>query len=353
LRWFAVIFFSPAICFAAYFVLQLSCGFLPLCHAQLREFSDSVIGSLSIEEEDPLFSLPLLLESELPIHLRLSVFNSESTDKEVEERPRRVNPYPIPKRIDISHIEGKGIGYETGYTKLEVIFGPEYRLGHFLPLVDIEASVLDDGKIDAGIGFIGRYIPKTLCEIFGFNIFYGFRQGKLGNYQQLNGGFEILNKRWELHTNAYVPVGVKTHQRTYPFDDFIGDFHAVKRRYEFAGYAFDVNAGYYFVNGKHFQLYASVGPYYISGKFHDSAWGGKFMFRPQYRDYLAIEFSASHDRIFETIYQVNVVFTIPLYHYSSAIKSKKGPCGIPNRQIYQPVDPNVILQEKCCWRFNW
>lgn len=325
----------------------------------MREFRGSIPNSLLAEESALPFSLlaeqtlPLLLRGEHPIHLKFDLLASESTDKRVEERPRRVNPYPIPKRIDISHIEGKGIGYETGYTKLGVIFGPEYRLGHFLPLVDVEAAVLDNGTVDAGVGFIGRYIPKKLCEIFGFNISYGFRQGKLGSYQQVSGGLEVLNKRWELHTSVYVPVGVKMHKRTCQFDDFIGDFYAVRRHYEFANYAFDINAGYYFVNGKYFQLYASAGPYYISGKFHHSAVGGKVMLRPQYRDYLAVEFSASHDHIFKTIYQVNVVFTIPLYHYSSSLKNKKGPCGIPNRQIYQSTDPDIVLQEKCCWRFNW
>jgi hypothetical protein len=243
--------------------------------------------------------------------------------------PRHVNIYPIPKRIDIGHIEGKGIGYETGYTKLSVVFAPEYEVGHCVSMLDLRGVVFDDGKLAANAGIIARFLPKSFCEVFGVNLFYDFREGKYGNFNQVSGGFDLLIRRWEVHGNASVPVGTTRHTKN--------------GAHEYAEYAFDVNAGYYFVNDKNFQLYAGAGPYYLCG--HASAVGGKVVLRPQLSDYLSVELSASYDRIFRAIYQANVVLTIPLYRFSCALKHKKGPCCTANRQIYQPIDRDIVLIE--------
>ena len=261
--------------------------------------------------------------------------------------------YPLPKRIDIGHIEGKGIGYTQGYSHLSMILGPEYHRGHFLPLISMGAQVFNDRRWGANLGFIGRYLPRSLCEVFGFTVFYNFREGKLGSYHQIGGGFEVLNKRWEIHTKGLIPVGAKRHSRPDVFDDYVGPFRFVSTRTEFAFYALDVNAGYYLVNGKHFQLYASAGPYYLSGEFDKKSWGGKVLVRPQYQDSLFVELSMSHDRIFNTIYQINVIFSLPLYQLSSRLKNKKGPCGMSNRQVYQPIDPDIILDRECCCHANF
>ncbi len=261
--------------------------------------------------------------------------------------------YPIPKRIDIGHIEGKGIGYECGYTKLSLLFGSEYRVGEVLSLLDLRGVVFDDGTYAANVGFIGRFFPKSLCEVFGFNVFYDFRQGELGKYQQIGGGVEILNNRWEVHGNAYVPVGQRKHRKICVFDDYIGPYRAERQQYEFAEYAFDANVGYYVVDVKNFQLYASAGPYYFFGKFDTSTWGGRAVLRPQYHDYIAIELSISHDSIFQTIYQVNVTLSIPLYNYFSSVGRKKNRCKMSDRQIYQPIDRDIILLKKCCWKTNF
>lgn len=272
--------------------------------------------------------------------------------KKSKETPRRANPYPSPKRIDFSHIEAKGIGYKVGYTKLAVLFAPEYKIGSFLPLAQLSGQAFNNGTFAGSAGFIGRYLPSSLCEVFGFYTFYDFRHGEIGNWHQISGGLEVLNRRWEVHANVRAPVGAHVHGRKRVFK-YDGPYRAIRKHYEFSDYAVDANAGYYLVNSKNFQLYAAAGPYYLFGEFDNSAWGGKAMLRPQYRDYLSVEFSVSHDHIFETIYQANVIFSIPLYNYSSAIKKKSGPCRVANRQIYQPIDPDIILQEKCCWKFNW
>lgn len=276
-----------------------------------------------------------------------------SSNPSMEESRDSVNIYPIPKRIDVGHIEGKGIGYNTGYTKLSIVFAPEYRVGHYLSLIDVRGVVFDDGKFAANAGYIGRYLPKSFCEVFGFNVFYDFRQGHRGNYNQVSGGFEVLNRRWELHANASVPVGTREHIKRIVYDNYIGPFREVCKREEAAKYFFDGSIGYYMVNGKNFQMYAAAGPYYLFGKFGGSAVGGRALLRPQFGDVASVELSVSHDHIFETIYQVNVVLTLPLYKLSSRLKNKKGSCGTNNRQIYQPIDRDIVLLERTCCNNNF
>jgi hypothetical protein len=283
----------------------------------------------------------------------LSTASSYVPSMEKVANPVRVNNYPLPKRIDMGYRSEYRSYHRPGYAKLAVLFAPEYQMGHFLPLVDVRGIALTDGTFGGNLGFIGRFLPSTQCLVYGFNVFYDVRGGKFGTYHQMGGGFEVLAKRWEVHANAYLPVGLHKYTRKCVFDDYIGNYRAVRKRYEFAEYAFDATAGYYIVNGKNFQLYASAGPYCFFGKFHTSAFGGMAALRPQYRDYLAVEFSVTHDHIFNTLYQASVVFSIPLYNYSSRIKHKRGPCGVANRQIYQPIDRDIILLRRCCWTYNW
>jgi hypothetical protein len=253
----------------------------------------------------------------------------------------------------MGHIEGKGIGYSRGYAQLSMILGPDYRKGHFLPLVSVAGKVFDDGRFGAHLGFIGRFIPRSLCEVFGFAAFYDFREAKLGSFHQIGLGAEVLNKRWEVHAKGRIPVGAKSHSRTDVFKDYVGPYRFKSTRSEFASYVFDINAGYYLVNGKQFQLYAAAGPYYLSGQFDKKSWGGQVMLRPQYQDSLYVELTMSHDHVFNTIYQVNVIFSIPLYRFSSRLKDKRGPCGMSNRQIYQPIDPDIVLNKECCCSANF
>lgn len=277
----------------------------------------------------------------------------EGKSKEPPAPPHDIDHRYLPQWVQIGHSEGKGIGYRDGYTKFAMVLGPEYEIGTFLPLVQLDVLGFDDGKIAGSVGLLGRYLPKSFCGIFGLDLFYDVRQGRFGTYNQVSGGFEILSRRWELHTMASFVVGEKYHTRTKRFDDYIGPFVMEAKEFEVGVNRVDANAGYYLIYGKYFQTYAAAGPYYLYGKFGASAWGGRAVLRPQYRDIISVELAASYDHIFGMIYEVNAVLSIPLYNFSSALKHKKGPCGIPNRQIYQPVDPIVALRCRCCQKANF
>src|SRR3974390_1481326 len=57
-----------------------------------------------------------------------------------------------PHRIDIKHIEGKGIGYNQGYTSLDGLFTSMWN--DFIPFVDLRAHVFNNGRwaANAGLG---------------------------------------------------------------------------------------------------------------------------------------------------------------------------------------------------------
>ena len=264
------------------------------------------------------------------------------------------NPYPLPKRVDLSHIEGKGIGYSAGYTRLDLLLAPDYKAEGFLPMIDLNGLRFNDNTYAANVGFVGRYLTNSLCEILGGNIYYDYRQGVRGDYHQLGVGLEVIGKRWDFRANAYVPFGVKRHTTKCVFDDYIGPYCATKRENEFAAYTYNAEIGYQLINSNTFPLYIAVGPYYFSGEFDTTAMGGKVRLRPQYKDYIALDLSFSHDNVFGSIFQVEVIFSLPLYQLSY-IKDKKGPCGISNRKVYQPVERFWVmpLSERCCWKANF
>ena len=76
--------------------------------------------------------------------------------------------------------------------------------------------------------------------------------------------------------------------------------------------------------------------------------------RPQYKDYVALDMSVSYDKSFKTVYEAAVIVYLPLYQISSK-KSRKAPCGITDRQVYQPIERFEImpLGKNCCWKTNF
>jgi hypothetical protein len=262
-----------------------------------------------------------------------------------------------PKRMTLRHVEGsgEGIGYGTDYTTLALLFASDYKVGHIMPMLDLRAHRFDNNTYAANVGIAGRYIPQsgTFCQILGFNAFYDYREGNKGNYSQVGVGLEILGKRWDLRANGYAPIGVKKHKTTCVFDDYIGDYYAIHRECEFTSYGYNAEIGYYLVRSKDYFLYAAGGPYYLARKCHDKTRGGMFRIRPQYKDYLALDFSVSYDPVFKTVYQAQVILYLPLYQLSK--KGNQRPCNLLDQQIYQPIERFEVmpLGRRSCWQTNF
>lgn len=262
-----------------------------------------------------------------------------------------------PKRVTLRHVEGWGAGvnYGTDYSTLAFLLAPDYRVGKVMPMLDLRGHRFDNNKYAANVGIAGRYIPKsnTFCQILGFNLFWDWRQGHKGTYNQLGAGLEVLGKRWDFRANGYAPVGVRKRKSKCVFDQYEGGYFAIHKECEFTSYGFNAEVGYYAVRSDNFFLYTAIGPYYLVRKCHDRTRGGMFRIRPQYKDYLAFEGSISYDSVFKAVYQAQIIFYLPLYQLSK--KGNQRPCNLTDYQIYQPIERYEVmpLGKRSCWRRNF
>ena len=262
-----------------------------------------------------------------------------------------------PKRITLRHVEGwgEGVSFGTDYSTLALLSAPDYRSGPCYADVGPSRSPFRQQHLCGKYRYWGQIHSNWgwFCQILGLNAFYDWREGKLGNYQQIGVGLEILGKRWDLRANGYVPISVKQRKLKCVFNQYEGDYFAIHRQCEFTSYGYNAEVGYYAIRGKDFFLYAAGGPYYLVRKCHNKTRGGEFRLRPQYKDYLALDFSVSHDNVFGTVYQAQVILYLPLYQISKRIN--KRPCGLSDQQIYQPIERFEVMPigRRSCWQTNF
>ncbi|HSW87027.1 MAG TPA: inverse autotransporter beta domain-containing protein [Rhabdochlamydiaceae bacterium] len=259
------------------------------------------------------------------------------------------------KRVAFRHAQGTaGINYGTNYSTVALLFAPDYQIGTVLPMIDARAHRFNNRTYAANLGIAGRYIPdpNMFCELLGFNAFYDFRQGCKGNYNQIGVGIEVLGRIWDFRANGYFPVGKRKHKTHCFFDDFDGDFFISHRSTEFVSYGFNAEIGALAKDYKNFLLYVAGGPYYFLRKCCNRTLGGEIRIRPQYKDYIALDLRLSYDQVFRTVFQAEIIISLPLYQLDP---QNKGPCRITDRQIYQPIERFEImpLGRRECWKFNF
>jgi len=263
----------------------------------------------------------------------------------------------LPKRIAISHVTGTGIGmgFTTDYTTMDILFASLPKPGHFIPMIDLRGHRFDDNTYATNVGLIARYVPEsnTFCQLLGFNMYYDYRQGVKGHYNQIGVGIEALGKRLDFRGNAYVPLSKMKHLTNCLFDQYIGDYFINFRKEECVAYGFNAEVGYLIVRSKQFLLYSATGPYYLSKKSNMNTQGWEFRLRPQYKDFCAVDLELSYDPLFNWVFQGRFIVSLPLYQI--ACKKDDAPCGITNRQIYQPVERFEVipLQRRCCVNSNF
>ena len=275
--------------------------------------------------------------------------------------PARSNEsYSLLKRVTVRHVVGDQerdcIPFATNFTSLEIFTASDYQPNKMFPFLDLRGHRFDNNTYAANVGIGGRYVPKNdsgFCEMLGLNIYYDYRQGCVGYYQQIGAGIEVLGRRWDFRANAYAPFGARRHIKTCFFNDYEGDFFAKRQDIESVSYSFNGEVGYLAINGKNFSFYMAGGPYFLArGRCCTSTVGVEARIRPKYRDYVALDLSARYDDLFGTIWQASIIFTLPLYQISNL---NERPCGLRDWQIYQPVERFEVmpLSKRSCWETNF
>ena len=338
---------------------------------------------LSIHEEPAVDSLLFFQEVELPVPpvkiaqqesstpfaINDKLFASASSESLLTSSSTKSQPVssqqtisdPIPQWLSLSNTQATddGFGNVQSYWSLNMLLAPTFKVNHYMPFIDLRWNTFNDcqesNKFSGNLGIGVRHIPQNCGPIWGGNIYYNYRDSSVGKgWNQLGLGLEVFGKIWEFRTNIYLPIGNKLHEHKCKFDDFNGDFTMVQRKFEFMYTGFDTEIGCLAVATQDYTVYIGTGPYYLNGKFADQAWGIRVRFRPQYKDYIALDVMMTHDSAFNTVYQGELILALPFYALGSQ-KDKKPPCGIMQRQIYQPVQRLDVIPvgRKCRWSQNF
>lgn len=308
----------------------------------------------------PLFAEDSIAEDYTPQTLFLEDVFAEDDNHQVSLADETSVPESLtqdcnarPMRVEVHHIEGKGIGYTKGYTSLEGFFGR--RMSRYLPFIDLRGHVFDDGKFAANAGMGLRYLSSSW--VFGGNVYYDYRQTHHTHFNEIGLGLETLGKRWEFRVNGYLPVGAKKspgfHKHKSSFCEFKGfegnlmlvDQITIKKKIvEEAMKGIDAEAEYHlFVKGV-YDVYGAAGPYYFVKDSGGHAVGGKARLGINITEYLRLEAIGSFDNLFHGIAQglisVNIPFGKKLFRAKNNRQSMN--CNLATRFI-QPVQRDEII----------
>lgn len=251
---------------------------------------------------------------------------------------------PHPMRLSARHIEAKGIGYNQGYTTLELFFSPLMMSAEeWSPFIDLRGHVFNNGKFAANAGLGARYL--TSSRVWGANFYYDYRKTSHLRYNQVSAGLESLGEVWDFRINGYLPVGT-TLSSTYnlKFDHFSGHSAYVSRKREFALKGANAEVGAHVNTYENRPLYVAAGPYYLEGH-GKTAWGGELRASWGIGKYVKLEANTSYDSLFKWIGQGQLSLILPFGEKRSVRKHCNSCCtalALSQRAV-QSVDRSEII----------
>ncbi|MFI5334542.1 MAG: inverse autotransporter beta domain-containing protein [Chlamydiales bacterium] len=257
---------------------------------------------------------------------------------------------PKPSWLSIRHIEGKGIGYKSGYTTLD-IFSGLHNASCFLPFINLRGHIFDNGRWAANAGSGFRYLKSgDASRIYGANLFYDVRRTKDQTFHQIGAGVETFGTRWDFRTNAYLPVGKKqSNYSSWSFDRFKEHHLILEKKATFSMYGVDAEMGVHLLKKSPFHLYAAAGTYYFTKTSGRDAIGGKARIKSDFRKMVAIELSGSYDTLFKGIVQGELSLSIPFGPRKKAkanpttASASSGETKFFQERMYQNVDRAEII----------
>lgn len=241
-------------------------------------------------------------------------------------------------KVQIEHIEGGGVGYNTGYTTLRGFFAKNPYFDTTIPFLDIRWHVFDNGKMASNLGVGLRSLDKN--RIYGIYAFYDYRNTKRNNYNQLSLGIESIGHSLDARINGYLPVG-KQISKPYDiqFGMFVGNNLFVLQKNEYALGGVDAELGWHVNNiRKQWSSYFAAGPYYYNNRYGANVLGGTARFKISYKEFVSLEVIEHYDNLFRNNIQVLISLTIP----PKKSASQKDYCPARTNMV-QSVDRNEII----------
>ena len=135
--------------------------------------------------------------------------------------------------VNLGHTEGRWLDNRQGYTTLGVFSTVPYlATSNFLPLVvDFREHFFNDGKWAGNYGLGVRYIAADYDAVFGFNVFYDYREASRDQkFNQVGVGLEMLTPNWNLCLNGYFPVQTQSGHSSDDSYDFSGSYYEISRK---------------------------------------------------------------------------------------------------------------------------
>lgn len=260
-----------------------------------------------------------------------------------------------PFDLNVSHTEGKGLGYSEGYTSLEFIGA--FNRESFVPFVELNGHVFNNGHFASNVGVGLRWLDLSCTTIWGANFFYDTFLLKRLPGHQVSFGLELLTENWDFSMNGYLPVGKKkTNIYTLSYD-FSNGFLA-KAREQLAMGGIDLEAGYHCYCSDLFDLYAALGPYFYWGKTKETknafravrkeAYGGRVRASAVIQRWIELEGVASYDSRFKWSGQATISLNLlELWNACSATSS----CCLQDK-LMQPVRRHEMMVIDTVHRFS-
>ncbi|MGE0198113.1 MAG: inverse autotransporter beta domain-containing protein [Simkaniaceae bacterium] len=202
----------------------------------------------------------------------------------------------------LKHREHKGIGYDTGYTSLDVHF-TFTEFPDFCLFANPRGHVFNDGRFAFNLGLGARYKSPNQSWVLGGNAYYDYRSETIFSPQQLAGGLELFYQTLAFRFNGYAPIGVvkKTKGR--------------KAQVALANLQGEVEKQ--FVETQNVDFFAALGVYYLTGrsfknKTFGKAWGSDLRLTAQLWKRIECVFETTYDHIYNFTFQGLLSLKIPL-----------------------------------------
>ena len=271
------------------------------------------------------------------------------TPQEIEEQKKSEEAMKARESNDfvsvgIRHLEGRGIGYKKGYSTFEALFFPKLRFINWSMFLDLRLHYFNNAVYASNTGLGFRYFTPSRENVFGFNIYYDFRDTKNDfHVSQIGFGGEILRERFDARLNAYFPLSNKKFLSS-DSKDFSGGFVLREDDFESTMKSVFFEGGYWIEKSEMVSVYGAVGQYYLHKNKCTKGFGGNTRIKIEFKKYLSLEGRLSYDSLFNMRGQGIISLRFPLGEAN--IKKSKKP-------LFQTVHRNDIIPLAKTKQFEW
>jgi hypothetical protein len=243
----------------------------------------------------------------------------------------------------LSHVEGKGVGCDTGYSTVGLFASRPRCPTPWIPFIDLQGHIFNNGLYATNVGVGLRYTRSAM--VWGGGCYYDYRHADATNYHQLGLSLEVLGAYWGLYVNGYFPLAAA---RSVPCDrslqsrgspsgvSYFQGHHLFlqlatptlfRSKQEVALTGMDATLLMRAYENGFFSLDCGAGPYYYAPAAKTpAAAGGRATVHLGFTEYVTCHISTTYDTLFHQRAQVELRFSIP-FGKRPCSASKRSSCA--------------------------